>query len=112
MASKNSHSTSIKIYFLLINFTVYHSSIDAIAFFNIDEIQHLNVIKYLCIKIDLPLNFKSRIDNVQFKIAKEIGTLFKLNKNLTSNILLMLYYALVHPHLTHAILIWGSTFFS
>ena len=36
--------------------------------------------------------------------------LFKLNKTLTSNALLMLYYALVHPHFTYGIFIWGSTY--
>ena len=99
-----------KTYSLLINPTVHHSLSDAIAFFNIDEIQHVNVIKYLGIEIDSQLNFKSHIDNVQSKIAKRVGILFKLNKILTSNALLMLYYALVHPHLTYGILIWGSTY--
>ena len=41
-----------KTYSLLINPTVHHSSSDAIAFFNIDGIQHVNVIKYLGIEID------------------------------------------------------------
>ena len=97
---------------LLINPTVHHSSSDAIAFFNIDGIQYVNVIKYLGIEIDSQLNFKSHKDNVQSKIAKRLGILFKLNKLLTSNTLLMLYYALVHPHLTYGILIWGSTYTS
>ena len=48
-----------KTYSLLINPTVHHSSSDTIAFFNIDGIQHLNVIKYLGIEIDSKLNFKS-----------------------------------------------------
>ena len=61
----------------------------------------------ISIEIDSQLNFKSHI---QFKIAKGVGILFKLNKILTSNALLMLYYALVHPHLTFGILIWGSTY--
>ena len=99
-----------KTYFLLINPTVHHSLSDAIAFFNIDGIQHVNVIKYVGIEIDSQLNFKSHIDNVQSIIAKGVGILFKLNKILTSNALLMLYYALVHPHLTYGILIWGSTY--
>ena len=73
-----------KTYSLLINPTVHHSSSDAIAFFNINGIQHVNVIKYLGIEIDSQLNFKSHIDNVQSKIAKGIGILFKLNKILTS----------------------------
>ena len=94
-------------YSLLINPIVHHSSSDAIAFFNI---QHVNVIKYLGIEIDSQLYFKSHIDNVQSKIAKGVEILFKLNKILPSNALLMLYYALVHPHLTYGILIWGSTY--
>ena len=40
-------------------------------FFNIDGIQHVNVIKYLGIEIDPQLNFESYIDNVQPKIATE-----------------------------------------
>ena len=39
-----------------------------------------------------------------------MGILLKLNKILTSNALLMLYYALVHPYLTYGILFWGSTY--
>ena len=99
-----------KTYSLLINPTVHHSSSEAIALFNIDEIQHVNVIKYLGIEIDSQLNFKSHIENVQSKTAKEVGILFKLNKILSSNALLMLYYTLAHPHLTYGILIWGSTY--
>ena len=41
----------IKTYSLLINPTVHHSSFNAIAFFNIDGIQHVNVNKYLGIVI-------------------------------------------------------------
>ena len=95
----------------MINPTVHHSSSDTIAFFNINGIQHVNVTKYLGIEIDSQLNFKSHTDNVQSKIAKGIRILFKLNnKILTSNALLMLYYALVYPHLTYGILIRGSTY--
>ena len=45
-----------KTYSLLINPTVHHSSSDTIASFNIDGIQHVNVIKYLGIEIDSQLN--------------------------------------------------------
>ena len=99
-----------KTYSLLVNPTVHHSSSNTIASFKIDGIPHVNVNKYLDIEIDSQLNSKSHINNVQSKIAKGIGILFKLNKILTSNGLLMLYYALIHPHLTYDILIWGSTY--
>ena len=95
----------------MINSRVQHSSSDAIAFFNIDEIQHVKVFKYLGTEADSQLNLKSHIDNVQSKVAKGIGILFKLNKTLTSNALLMFfYYALVHLQFNYGILIWGSTY--
>ena len=72
-------------YSLLINPSVYHSSSDAIVLLNIDGIQHVNVIKYLGTEINLQLNFKSHVDNVQFKITKGLGILFKSNKIFTSN---------------------------
>ena len=50
-----------KTYSLLINPTVHHSSSDAIAFFNLDGIQHVNVINYLGIEIDSQLNFRSQL---------------------------------------------------
>ena len=56
-----------KTYSLLINPTVHHSSSDAMAFLNIDGIQHVKVIKYLGIEMDSQLNFKSHINNVQSK---------------------------------------------
>ena len=49
-------------------------------------------------------------NNVQSKIVKEIKILLILNKILTSNALLMLYCALVSPHLTYGILMWGYTY--
>ena len=93
-----------KTYSLLINPTVHHSSSDTIAAFNIDGIQHVNGIKYFGFEIDSQLNFKSRIDNVQSKIAKGIGILFKLNKILTSNALLVLYYI----HISHMVFLSGA----
>ena len=87
-----------KTYSLLVNPIVHHSLSDTIASFKIDGIQHVNVIKYLGIDIDSQLNFKSHIDNAQSKVAKGVEILFKLNKILPSNALLMHYYALVHPH--------------
>ena len=98
-----------KEYSVLINPTVHHFSSDAIAFLKINGIQHVNVIKYLGIEIDSQSNFKWHANNIKSKIAKGIRILIKLNKILTSNALLMLYYALVHPHLTYGIFICCST---
>ena len=62
--NKLSHNINKIIHSLLINPTVQRSSSDPIAFFNIDIIQHVNVIKYFVIEINLLLNFKSHIHDV------------------------------------------------
>ena len=98
-----------KTYSLLISPKVCSHSADTSALLNAGKIQQVKEITYLGVEIDSRLNFKSHIEKTQSKIAKGIGILFKLNKLLPQNALLTLYYALVHPHLTYGILIWGST---
>ena len=65
-------------------------------------------IKYLGIKIDSKLNFKTHISKVQSKLSKGVGILYKLNKLLPTRTLITLYYALIFPHLMYGIIIWGS----
>ena len=49
------------------------------------------------------------IQNLEAKVSRNIGILFKLNKVLPISALKTLYYALVHPLLFYGIIIWGST---
>ena len=67
--------------------------------------------KYLGILIDNKLNFKQHIQLVESKIAKSVGILNKLRHIFPSSApLLLIYFALVHPHLPYGLPIWGSTF--
>ena len=77
---------------------------------NLETIQLVDNIKYLGVEIDSFLNFKDQIHNLQSKISKGVGILFKLSKLVTSETLIILYYALIYPHLTYGITVWGSTF--
>ena len=65
-------------------------------------------IKYLGIKIDSKLNFKTHISKVQSKPSKGVGILYKLNKILATRTLITLYYALIFPHPMYSIIIWDS----
>ena len=69
-------------------------------------------IKYLGIKIDSKLNFKTHKFKVQSKISKGVRILYKLNKLLPTRTLITLYYALIFLHLMYGIIIWGSTYSS
>ena len=65
--------------------------------------------KYLGIVIDDELNFKLHIKTIEGKVARSVGILSKLKHFFPQNIMLQLYYALVHPFLSYGIIIWGTT---
>ena len=66
--------------------------------------------KYLGVVINNELNFKQHIKIMEEKVARSIGTLSKLRHFFPQNIMLQLYYALVHPFLSYGIIIWGGTY--
>ena len=61
--------------------------------------------EYLGVVIDNKLNFKQHIKMMEEKVAFSVGILSKLKHFFPQNIMLQLYYTLVHPFLFHAILI-------
>ena len=65
--------------------------------------------KYLGILIDNQLNFKQHIQLLESKIAKSVGILNKL-QHIFPFSALVIYFALVHPHLLYGLPIWGSIF--
>ena len=66
--------------------------------------------KYLGVVIDNELNFKQHIKILEGKVARSVGILSKLRHFFPQNIMLQLYYALVHPFLSYGIIIWGATY--
>ena len=66
--------------------------------------------KYLGVVIDNELNFKQHIKILEGKVARSVGILSKLKHFFPQNIMLQLYYALVHPFLFYGIIIWGATY--
>jgi len=56
------------------------------------------------------LTFEHHIKALELKMSRAVGIICKLKTMLLKEILLKLYYALVHPHLLYRLLVWGSTY--
>ena len=68
----------------------------------------VSCIKYLGVLIDDKLTFKQHISAVSKKICRTIGLMYKLRHYVSKNILVMLYYSLIHPFSIYAVPVWGN----
>ena len=70
-----------------------------------------NSIKFLGIQMDKHFTWNNHVLGICKKVAKSLFTLNKVKKYLPSNIMLTLYYTLVHSHLNYGIIAWGNSKF-
>ena len=75
---------------------------------NGSSIQEVDDAKFLGIIIDNKLNWIEHIKCISRKIAKGTGIIIKARKSFESETLLNLYNALISPHLTYGIHVWGT----
>ena len=73
------------------------------------EIVQTHSYKYLGVMIDDKLKWHDHITYICRKISEFSGLFYRIRRNATTKILLMLYYALVHPHLQYSIIDLGCT---
>ena len=66
--------------------------------------------KYLGVIIDNKLNFQSHIHAIENKVARAVRILSKVRCLFPSSTLLLLYFALIHPHLLFGLVLWGNTY--
>ena len=76
---------------------------------NGQQITASNQANFLGITIDRKLDWKEHISAVSKKIARLNGVINRLKPFLPKNILLTLYNALILPHLSYSLLLWGNT---
>ena len=69
-----------------------------------------NCVKYLGILIDSNLNFRFHLEEIENKLSKSLGILYRLKPILPQNALLKLYYSMVHSHLLYGLVVWRSAF--
>ena len=87
---------------------VKHDIDDLHIKFNNCFLTRVQTIKFLGINIDESFCWKSHVSYISSKIASVLGILYTVNKVLPQNILLDIYNTLILPHLSYAILVWGS----
>lgn len=70
--------------------------------------EQVKIVKYLDMYFDSHLTYKYHIDTIAKKVSKMVGLIIKYKDLLTRNILLKMYYQLIHYNLNYMIIIWGS----
>ena len=66
-------------------------------------------IKYLGVTIDSTLTWKYHISHVCAKLSRNIGVISKLRHHLPLKHLTQVYYNLIYPYISYAIVAWGNT---
>ena len=83
-------------------------NLESILFSNV-EIEWVNEYKYLGLIITNRMSYATHIDRVSSKISQYIGIFYHLNKLLPIRNLMQIYHALVVPHMTLHIELWGGS---
>ena len=76
--------------------------------FNDNIIECVSEFKYLGLTISKTLSFATHINNISLNVSRITGSLVNLRSFVPLHVLIKLYYALVFPHLTNNVIIWGS----
>ena len=71
-------------------------------------LERTDSIKYLGVM--LPVSFKYHIAYVCSRMSRNLGIISKLRYYLTLSQLKQIYYTLIYPYISYAILAWGSTY--
>ena len=81
--------------------------LDVIRFGN-EVIEWVEEFKYLGLILNSKMSFSSHINVICTRVSQYIGVFYNLNKILPKEVLILLYYAFILPHLTLHIVIWGG----
>jgi hypothetical protein len=81
-----------------------------LIFINNQQINNVTHIKFLGIFIDEKLSWHHHISHLTNKLARNIAILYKLQNNVTHEIMTMMYYSFIYSHLTYGITLWGNTY--
>ena len=74
---------------------------------NNTNIEKVEQFKFLGLTLDSNLNWKKHSDNITNKCSQIIGILNRLKQILPQNIKIMLYNALLLPHINYCLVTWG-----
>lgn len=74
------------------------------------SLQQKDHVKYLGVMIDDNLNWKYHISFICSRISRNTGIFYRLRYYLSPLQLRQIYYNLIYPYLSYAIVAWGSTY--
>lgn len=69
----------------------------------------VNVSKFLGVHIDDCLVFSCQVDYLCRKVSKSIGILYRLSSCMPPQVLVTLYFSIIHSHFVYGIAAWGGT---
>ena len=74
------------------------------------SLERKHCIKYLGVMIDDSISWKNHISYICSRISRNTGIISKLRHYLSINQLKQIYYNLIYPYISYAILAWGSAY--
>ena len=78
-------------------------SLDLNIYYNDCLVGCENSCKYFGAYLDSKVHFQPHINQIEIKVAKAVGIFSKLRFLFPKSTLILLYYALIHPHLLYAL---------
>ena len=97
------------------NYLIFHSpqvQLPHPTIIKIDQkpITHERSVKYLGMILDPTLSWRPHIIELAKKLSRTVGIFYKLRYLISSDILKMLYFALIHPFVLYGITAWNLKF--
>lgn len=74
-----------------------------------EEIEQVDSIVYLGLKLDKNLNFGSHVDMICGRILGAVASLYKVRTMLPPEAMKSIYFSLIHSHVIYLCSIWGQT---
>jgi hypothetical protein len=99
------------------NYIIFHSvqrklNYEIKVFLNNQILKREFSTTYLGVAIDCHLNWKSHVSNISKNVKRNIGAISKIRHFVSIDVLMNLYYSLIYPFLTYALVVWGNTYAS
>lgn len=66
------------------------------------------MVKFLGVQIDEKLNWDGQIENIGKKIKRGYFAICQIRKQVDIKALLLIFHALIQPHIAYNILLWGD----
>jgi len=79
---------------------------------NCFKVESVKSIKYLGLVIDMNLNWKDQVSNVNDYLKSAVRKMYQLRYFCSAKVLIRVYYGIVHSKLQYGIVCWGGSYFN